>query len=264
MRISRILSIGLATIAASLVFASAARADALDDIISRGTVRVAIDITAAPFGFQDDQGKPDGADVATAELLAKDLGVKLQIVPVTSANRIAYLQSGRVDLTMSSLSISPERAKAIAFSNPYGVIRAVVLAPKDVTIKSPQDLVGKKISVTRGTTNETDIVAVSPPGTDIVRFNDEASSINALASGQVDAYATGEPLAAPLIKRFPDRHYEAKLVLRNSYYAVGVRRDQPGLLQWVNTWVFFHVHNGDIGKIYKKYVGSDLPELPAL
>ncbi len=264
MHMPRLAGVAVAAFAACMAFAAVARADEVDDIISRGTIRVAIDTSAPPFGFQDEQGQPDGSDVQTAKLLASDLGVKLEIVPVTSANRIAYLQSGRVDITMSSLSISPERAKAIAFSSPYGVIRSIIMAPQAVDIKTPQDLAGKKISVARGTTNETDAVAIAPPGAEIIRFDDEASAIGALASGQADGYSTGEPLGAPLMQRFPEKHFEVKLVLRNNFYCVGLRRDQPNLLQWVNTFVYFHMHNGDLGKIYKKYIGADLPVIPPM
>jgi len=242
----------------------AARADALDDILARGRVLVGIDVTAAPFGIQNDQMQPDGADVETAKMLAKDLGVTLEVVPVTSANRIAYLQSKRVDITMSSLTVTPERAKAVAFSTPYGAINAVILAAHDLAIKGPQDLVGKKISVTRGTTNESDLVAIAPPGATIVRFDDEASAIAALASQQVDAYSTGEPLALPLIRRFPDRKYEGKFLLRRSFYAAAVRRDEPGLLHWMNTFIWFHHNDGSLAKIYQKWVGSPLPDLPPL
>ncbi len=242
----------------------AARADALDEIINRGKVRVAIDISAAPFGIQNDQMQPDGADVETAKLLAKDLGVELEVVPVTSANRIAYLQSKRVDITMSSLTVTPERAKAVLFSTPYGAINAVVLAAQATVIKDPKDLVGKRISVARGTTNETDIAAIAPPGAEIIRFDDEASAQNALATGQADAYSTGEPLALPLIRRYPDRNFEGKLVLRRSFYAAAVRRDEPGLLRWVDTFIWFHINDGSLGKIYQKWVGSPLPALPPL
>lgn len=246
------------------VCATAVRADTLDDIIKRGSIRVAIDISAPPFGFQNEEGQSDGSDVATAQLLANALGVNLEVVPVTSANRIAYLQSGRTDLTMSSLAISPERAKAIAFSSPYGFIRSVIFASGDVDIKSYEDLVGKKVGVARGTTNETDLVALAPEGTDIVRFDDEASVIGALAAGQIDAYAVGEPLGSSLIRRYPDRNFTTKLVMRVNYYAVGLPRNEAGLLQWVNTFVMYYGANGELARIYKKYVGVDLPTLPPL
>jgi polar amino acid transport system substrate-binding protein len=258
---------GAAFVVAAMVaaWAGIAKADALDDIISRGTIRVAIDTAAPPFGFMNENNEPDGSDVVSARLLAQDLGVKLEIVRTTSSNRIPYLTSGRVDLTMSTLALNPERAKAVMFSSPYAIIRAVILAPKSVKIETPADLAGKKISVPRGTTNETDAVAISPPGAEIIRFDDEAGAMTALASGQVDAYSVGEPLGLPLIKRYPERGYEAKIVLRLNYICVGIRRDQPEVAQWVNTWIHYHLHNdGQLKVIYKKFIGQELPPLPPL
>ncbi len=243
---------------------SGARADALDDIIKRGKVLVAIDISAPPFGIQNTKMEPDGADVDAAKLLAKDLGVELEVVPVTSANRIPYLQTKRVDLTMSSFSITPERAKAVAFSTPYGAINAVIFAPKSVNIKTAADLAGKKIGVARGTTNETDLVAIAPPGAQIIRFDDEASTMAALGAGQIDAYSSSEIIASSMIPRYPDKHFESKLTLRRGYYGIAVRRNETELLQWVNTWVWFRKNSGDLDKIYRKWIGVPLPELPTL
>ena len=265
MSLKKLIGLAIAVAGLTTMPANIASADELDDIISRGTIRVAIDMATPPWGFMNETNEPDGFDVAAARLLASDLGVELEIVPTTAANRIPYLTSGRADLTMSSLAINAERAKAIAFSSPYSIIRAVVVARHDVQIESPADLSGKRISVPRGNTNETDIVAISPPDAEIIRFDDEAGAMNALASGQVDAWAVGESLSKPLIERFPERQYESKLVLRTNYIGIGMRRDQPALLQWVNSWVHFHLHNdGQIKSFYQQYVGTELPELPAL
>jgi len=265
MSLRRLLGTAVTMMALLAAPAGVAQADEVDDIISRGTIRIAVDTAAPPFGFMNETNEPDGADVAAARLLAEDLGVALEIVPTTSANRIPYLTSGRADLTISTLAINPERAKAVDFSSPYSVIRAVIVAPRDVLIESPADLSGKRISVPRGNTNETDTVAIAPPDAEIIRFDDEAGAMNALASGQVDAYAVGEPLSKPLIDRFPDRQYETKLVLRTNYLGIGMRRGQPALLQWVNSWVHFHLHNdGKLKDIYSQYIGGELPNLPPL
>ena len=254
----------LAAMILSGTWAPAARADALDDIVKRGKILVAIDISAPPFGIQNSKMEPDGADVETAKLLAKDLGVELEVVPVTSANRIPYLQTKRVDLTMSSFSITPERAKAVAFSSPYGAINAVIFAPKAVVIREAKDLSGKKIAVARGTTNETDLVAIAPPDAQILRFDDEASAMNALGAGQADAYSSSEIIAASLIPRYPDKGFESKFNLRRGFYGVAVRRNEPELLQWVNTFVWFRKNSGDLGRIYQKWIGVPLPELPPI
>src|SRR5579871_2044504 len=114
----------LAAFALALIGASA-RADTLDDIRQAKKVRIAIDLAIPPFGMTDDKMQPTGSDVDTARLLAKDLGVELEIVPTTGATRIPSLQSGKADLVISTLSVTPERAKVIDFSQAYATLSTV-------------------------------------------------------------------------------------------------------------------------------------------
>ena len=239
-------------------------AEGIDEIIKRGKVIIAIDMGAPPFGFLDANRKEDGADVELARLLAKDLGVELEIVPATSSNRIPYVVTRRADMVISSLSILTERAKSIAFSSPYAPINAVIFGPKSVEIKSAADLAGKRVAVTRGTGNETTLVALAPQGTNIIRFDDEAASMAALVSGQVDAYASGELIARTLIPRYPEKQFETKYVVQSYWNAIGMRRNDPDLLQWVNTFIFVHNSNGNLKRLYEKWIQMPFPTLPVL
>ena len=94
-----------------LAFTGAALPDELDDVRAARKVRVAIDLGSPPFGMTDASMNATGSDVETARLLAKDLGVELEIVQTTGANRIPFLQTGKADLVISSLSVTPEREK---------------------------------------------------------------------------------------------------------------------------------------------------------
>ena len=117
--ISRRLMAGLALAALSLSFVSA-QADTLDNIKKAGKVRIAIDTAIPPFGMTDDRLQPTGSDVDTAQLLAKDLGVTLEIVTTTGPTRIPMLQTDKADLVVSTLSITVDRAKGICAST-FGV-----------------------------------------------------------------------------------------------------------------------------------------------
>ena len=123
--ISRRLIAGLALAVLSLSFAPA-QADTLDNIKKAGKVRIAIDTAIPPFGMTDDRLQPTGSDVDTAQLLAKDLGVSLEIVTTTGPTRIPMLQTDKADLVVSTLSITPDRAKVIDFSIPYADHPSVV------------------------------------------------------------------------------------------------------------------------------------------
>ncbi len=249
-------------------FATAASAQApentLDAILKRGKVMIGMDMSAPPFAFQDEKQQPAGSEVETARLIAKDLGVELEIVPTSAANRIPYLVTGRVDMMMGAFSIFPDRAKAIWFSSPYGSVTSVVLAPQATAIKSYADLSGKKVSVSRGTYTEQVLMAALPKEAQIVRFDDDPQAMAAMASGQVDAYGVGNVPGSQLIKRFPGK-YEIKVSIPpRNWYSVGVRRGDADLLQWLNTFVFFHRENGDLKKIYEQVIGDTLPPPPVL
>ena len=100
--------------------------------------------------------QPVGYDIDTARLIAKSLGVKLKLVPVTSTNRIPYLTTGKVDLVISSLGKNAEREKAIDFSVAYAPFFNGVFGPADLKVAAAEDLAGKTIAVTRGAVEDMD------------------------------------------------------------------------------------------------------------
>jgi polar amino acid transport system substrate-binding protein len=265
-KIAKLTTILTALVGMALLGSHSAKAQtALDDILKRGKVLVGMDLAAPPFAYNDDKQQPAGSEVEVARLLAKDLGVELEIVQTAAANRIPYLVTGRVDVMLGAFSIFPDRAKSVWFSSPYGTVVSVVLAPETSNIKSYADLVGKKISVSRGTYTEQVLVGALPQGAQIVRFDDDSQATAAMASGQVDAYGVGNVPGGQIIKRFPERKYEIKISIPpRNWYSVGVRRGESDLLQWVNTFVFFHRENGDFARIYERIIGDKLPTPPVL
>jgi polar amino acid transport system substrate-binding protein len=224
-----------------------------------------MDLSAPPFAYQDEKQEPAGSEVDTAKLVAKDLGVELEIVPTIAANRIPNLVTGKVDIQMGAFSIFPDRAKSVWFSSPYGTVVSVILAPASTKIESYDDLIGKKVAVARGTYTEQVLMAALPEGAEIVRFDDDAQATAAMASGQADAYGVGNVPGYAIIRRFPERNYESKISIPpRNWYSFGVKKGESDLLQWLNTFVFFHIQNGDLQKIYKEGIGDTLPTPPVL
>ena len=102
----------------------------------------------------------------------------------------------------------------MAFGNPYGVIRSVVLAPEEAPIRGPEDLAGRRIGVTLGTTQEAEIVRTAPTTAEIVTFPDDATSLHALAAGTVDAIGTAENRAFAINGGPSGRRFVAKYDLK--------------------------------------------------
>lgn len=242
-------------------FAQAAHADTLADIKQRKKVLVAIDLGAPPFGMTDAKMQPQGSDVDVARMLAKDLGVELEIVPVTGPNRIPFLMTNKADMVISSFSITPERAKVVDYSIPYGASQFVVAGPKPVAIKDMNDLVGKRIGVVRGNMQDTLLTPIAPKGTTLVRFDDDATVTAAVVSGQVDALCTPNSLASAIAKQNPAKNIETKFSIKVIPYAIGLRKNEPELSKWLNTWIAANLKNGRLGESYQHWVGSPLPDL---
>lgn len=239
---------------------SAARADVLDDVMKAKTIRVATDLAIPPSGMIDADLKPIGSDVETAQLLAKDWGLKLEFVQTTGATRIPNLQTGKADIAISTLSVTPERAKVIDFSRPYAVLQSVIGARKDMVIHSLDDLKGRTVSVTRGTTQDVELTAVAKDkGFQVARYDDDATDVTAAVSGQSDIVATSLTIVNQITAQNPARAFESKVVLHVFDLAIGVKKGEPRLLAKINEWIGVNLKNGKLNAIYKKYHGVDLP-----
>lgn len=239
-----------------------AGADALADIKERGVLRAAIDLGSPPFGMTDSAMKPTGSEVESAQLLADHLGVKLQIVEVTSPNRIPFLLTGKADVVVASLSVTDERKKVIDFSDPHGVIGVIAAAPKSLAIASIDDLAGKAAATTRGSSNDT-VATAMLTASNIVRYDDDATLVTALVSGQNDIMVSSPMILQAVNQRRTADPLELKVTLKVNPYAVGLRKGEDGLKAAVNEWVATDLANGKLGEIYRKYNGVDLPaEMP--
>lgn len=239
-----------------------ALADALDNIQKRGVLRIAIDPAAPPYSAKDERLAFAGSEVDVAELLAKDLGFKLEIIPTNPASRIPYVLTDKTDLVISTLSITPEREKVIDFSIPYSGIQVVVGAPRAVPIARIEDLVGRKVATVRGSTNDIELTRSAKPGTEIIRFDDDATAITALLTGQAEFYATAPALLAPVNQRKPALAMEAKIIVKTNLTGIGIRKNETRLKERVDTWIRENLRNGKLNVIYRKYHGADLsPEV---
>ncbi|ADJ61766.1 transporter substrate-binding domain-containing protein [Herbaspirillum seropedicae] len=242
-----------------LLGAGAAQADQLDTILAAKKLRVAIDLAVPPYSMKDDKLRLIGSDVETAQRMAKDFGLELEVVPTTLTNRVPYLQTNKADIVISAFSITPERAKVIDFSVPYAPILVVVGAPRSMKITSPADLAGKKIIATRGTTNDQELTKIAPSSATITRFDDDATSMTAMVSGQADIWATSPMLLKVVNQKNPSRDIESKLTLKANLLAVGLRKGEPRLKEKIDGWIRTNLSNGELNTIYKKYHEAELP-----
>ncbi|AYM14761.1 MULTISPECIES: transporter substrate-binding domain-containing protein [Agrobacterium] len=246
--------------AAAVAFASVAHAASVESIKTAGVIRVAMDETAKPFAYRDSALKLVGSDVDVAEGIAKSLGVKLEVIAVSSPNRIPQLLTRKVDITISTLTKTPDRAKVVDFTKFYSASSVVVSAAKGIDIKSLADLAGKRIAVTRGTTFDQKLTSVAPANTEIVRFDGEDTTTTAVASGQFDIIAQSIALLPNLQAKNPSKNFEVKFVIEDVLFGIGVNKGDDELRSWLDTWITHGLADGTLNAIYKAHLGRDLPD----
>jgi len=254
--------LAVGALCAALVAPSAsAFANSYEDLIASKKIRVSTDLAIPPSGMLDANLKPVGSDVETAELLAKDWGLELEFVETTGATRIPNLQTNKADIVISTLSVTPQRAEVIDFSTPYAALRSVIGAPAGSEIKDWEDLKGKTVTVTRGTTQDTELTALaSERSFNVARYDDDATMVTAAVSGQAQMVATSETIVNQIGERNKTLAFEPKFVIRTFDLAIGVRKNEPELLEKLNVWVSENLKNGKLNTIYEKYHGASLPE----
>jgi polar amino acid transport system substrate-binding protein len=255
----------MVALSASLVVAGTATiatAQTVDAIKKAGTLKIGMLVDFPPFGIMNESNEPDGYDADVAKLLGKEWGVQVQIVPVTGPNRIPYLQGSQVDLLVASLGITEERAKSVDFSQPYAGISIGVFGATDTKVAKPEDLSGKTIGVARASTQDTAVTKIAPKDAKIQRFDDDASAVQALLSGQVQLIGVSNVVAAQIDKAAPGR-FDQKLQLSQQVQGIVVRKGSAELLASVNAFLDKVKADGDLNKIHQKWLGAPLPDFVA-
>jgi polar amino acid transport system substrate-binding protein len=252
-----------ASAAALLGASSAALAQsAMDNIQKTKLIKIAIPTDFPPYGFVGIDLKPQGLDVEMANYIAAKMGVKIELVPVTSANRIPYLQTKKADLVISTLGKNAEREKVIDFTAAYSPFFQAIYGAKTVTVKSMADLAGKTVAVTRGAIEDQELTKVAPAGADLKRFEDNNATVSAFVSGQTQLLATGASVAGVMMQRNPQLNAEYKLLLKDSPNFIGVAKGEDALRTRVNAIIAEAKKSGDIDKMAQKWLGRPAGQLP--
>ena len=235
---------------------------ALEDVMARKSINIAIPTDFPPYGFVGTDLAPQGLDIDMARLIASKLGVKVELLPVTSANRIAYLQTKKADIVISTLGKNAEREKVIDFTAAYSPFFQAVFAPKTLAVKSAADLAGKSVGVTRGAIEDLELTKIAPAAADVKRFEDNNGTVAAFVSGQVQVLATGASVAGNMMARNPNLNVEYKFVLKDSPNFIGVNKGEDKLRLKVNEIIAAAKAAGDIDKMAQKWLGRPAGDLP--
>lgn len=235
----------------TLSLAAAASADVvyrtLDEIKASGTINIGVFSDKNPFGYVDENGEYQGYDVYFARRIAEDLGVELNFVSTEAANRVEYLETGKVDIILANFTVTPERAEKVDFALPYMNVALGVVSPDSRVITDLSELTADdQVIVISGTTAE-DYLIKNNPEIRLQKYDTYANAKNALENGNAAAWAN-------------DNTEVIAYALQNEGYTVGipslgsqdtiapaVSKGNETLLKWINDEIkalageqFFH------------------------
>ena len=234
-----------------------AQADKLAEILSKGVVRIIVFADVAPFSSNNAKRELEGFDVDLAKMVADALGVKLELVPATAANRIPYLLTDKADMNVAAMSVTAERAKQVMYSAPYADTSLAVYGPKSMAVKSGADLAKRKIAVAKGTTEDIVLTSLNT-GADIMRMEDNATSVQAFLSGQSQFLAANSVVVVELAKKNPSKEFDFKFALRRAPAHITVKQGEHNLLRWLDTFIFQTTLTGDLDKLHVKWLGGPM------
>ncbi|KAF1034996.1 MAG: L-cystine-binding protein FliY [Herbaspirillum frisingense] len=237
-----------------------ARADALADVQKAGVLRVGVPQDYAPYGSVGADLQLQGLDIDVAKLLAQKLGVKIQLVPVASADRITWLQAHRSALLVSTLGRNAEREKAVDFSQAYAPFNNSVFGVANIKVANAADLAGKTIGVARGTLQDLQLTESAPKSATIKRYTDNNSLIQGYVTGHVQLVGSGDFVAYSLAEQAPDNKPVLKYVIHESACLVGVNKGEPALLAKVNDALTQAKKSGELNAIVRKWLNVPLPQ----
>ena len=258
--LSRIRGAAFITLVAMGVAAIAScRAEAqqstLEVVKERGTLIAGVKSDYPPFGYIEQGGNLVGFDIEIMKYLAKRLGVKLDLRPVSSANRIPMLQGKTVDVICASMGITKDRVKAVDFTVPYILGETKFLVKKGSGIKGYADLADKTIVYTQGTPWGDAIKREQPKAKPLV-FQDKPQAVIAVQQGRADAYVDD---AAPILI-FAQQHKELEAVGEAAPPAplgIAVRLNDPVWRNEINFALIDAWQDGTYLKLYRQFFGED-------
>jgi glutamate/aspartate transport system substrate-binding protein len=242
--------------------------DTLKRVRETNTLLIGVRETSVPFSFLDAQKQPQGysvdlcvrvADAVKAELKLPKLDVRF--VPVTSANRIPALVEGKIDLECGSTTNTRDRQKQVAFAYTTFVAGIKMLAKKTSNVGSVEDLRGKNIVVTKGTTSEKMMRAMNDERMlkmNIIETSDHGDSFKAVDEGKAIAFPMDDVLLYGLISksRKPDEFAVVGKYLSVEPYAIMMRKDEPAFERIVNRALIDLFQSGEVRRLYAKWFNT--------
>ena len=219
----------------------------VDEIKASGVINIGVFSDKSPFGYVDENGQYQGYDVYFANRIGQDLGVKINYVSTEAANRIEYLQTGKVDIILANFTVTPERAQEVDFASPYMNVALGVVSPDSAVITSLEDIGPEdQVIVISGTTAET-YLEKNYPNIKLQKYDAYAEAKTAFENGNGVAWANDNTEVIAFAIENPGYTVGIPSLGSADTIAPAVTKGNESLLTWLNDEIaalgkerFFH------------------------
>lgn len=235
---------------------SNANAGKLEEIKERGFIKVGVALGGEPVGFWDSKNNPVGYDVDFANRMATALGVDLKMFNIHGDARVSMLVSNQLDVVIGNLTVTEERQKIIDFSDAYFRTGLRIAVQKGSGIKILSDLSGKSVVVGRGTSSEVFLKETVPDAKLVYTDKFAPDGLLLLRQRRVDAGIEDGSFIDYMIAKIDSLEVMPEEYVSGDI-AVGIKKGQPDLVEWVNDFVAEYINSGDYDKSYKKWWGEN-------
>jgi polar amino acid transport system substrate-binding protein len=238
--------------------AAPALADQWQDIVQRKELKCGTFADVPPFAAPDPKTREMvGFDVDLCKALAKHLGVAAAITPLSVEARVPEVQMGRVDVTIANLAYTTSRAAQIQFSDPYYVAKEMLAVRANNPATTPADLKGKRLSAAKGSTSE---LSINLNGSEPVTFQDTGSAYMAVQQNKSLGIVANTMTITKLVHQSQTSGSPMKMIKEPMLLepvGIGMKKDEPALLQKVNEALYAMDKAGEIDVLWSKWLGPN-------
>jgi polar amino acid transport system substrate-binding protein len=239
-----------------------AAADEFDEVKTRGKLIVGVSDTTPPFSFKKEgSAEVIGYDIDIVNAVARRMGLPVETVSLSSAERIPLIQQGKIDFAATSMTRTAERLKEVDFSYIYFVTPHAVIVQKASGITSVHQLAGRKASSASTSTAGPNLKEAEPK-VELVYVRDYAQAFSLLKEGKVDAFPTDESVLRAIVKQdgHPDDYVFLSDFTKSRDVGFALKKDEPRFKEAVNKALLDVEASGDAAKIFETWFGPQSPQ----
>jgi len=233
-----------------------------NNVEEKSVLKVGMELKYPPFETVDQAGKPTGASVRLAEALGKYLDREIEIIDTPYPSLITALESGHIDIIISSMTITEEREKVVAFSDPYTNSQLMMLVYKDSKVTSPEDLNDQEVIIAAKTGTIGALWAAAyAPEAQVVNIEEEASAVLEVAQGKADVFIYDPLSIIRHHKNYPDT---TKAILEplphTKGWGIALRKGEEVLKEQLNAFIKKAKKDGTYEAIREEFLQDKVEE----